>query len=406
MKIALYTNEFPPHIYGGAGIHVDFLSRELKKEIQVEVRCFGEQEISEPNMNVVGLSPSLHAETQFPEHQSIMNTLSRNLEFSRSTPKADLVHCHTWYSHFAGVLTKNLLQVPLILTTHSLEPHRPWKVEQLGNGYELTCWIEKTAYEFADGIIAVSQDMKRDVIEAYNVDPDRVRVIYNGIDLNFYQPTFDEQVLRDVGVDPTKPIVLFVGRITRQKGITGLLKTLPFIDANAQIVLCAGAPDTPEIAEEMKSLYEEVSAKRPGVIWIQEMLGHDKLKVLYSHAAVFVCPSLYEPFGIINLEAMACGTPVVGSHVGGIPEIIVEGETGFLVPFEAVSKVNFEPQNPEKFQRDLAEKINLILSDSDLRDRLGRASRARVEALFSWEAIAKQTLEFYQEVITRFNQKK
>lgn len=401
MKVSLYSNEFPPHVYGGAGVHIDFLSRELQKLCEVDVRCFGEQNIQSPNLNVLGVQPHLSPQSHNVAHSGMFKNLSRNLEMSLSTAHTDVVHCHTWYSHFAGVLTKTLHQVPLILTTHSLEPHRPWKVEQLGNGYHLSCWVERTAYQNADGIIAVSNDMKKDVIEAYGVEEDRVRVIHNGIDLNFYQPIYKTDVLESLGIDPYTPYVLFVGRITRQKGIAQLLAAAKHINSNAQIVLCAGAPDTPEIEKETQALFQDLSAHRDGVILITEMLKHDILRVLYSHAAVFVCPSLYEPFGIINLEAMACGTPVVASRVGGIPEIIVEGETGYLVDLESVSKANFEPKDPDTFQRNLAAKVNILLEDEAKRTAFGAASRKRVEQYFGWEAIAKQTLAFYEETMAR-----
>lgn len=403
MKAALFTNEFPPNIYGGAGIHIDFISRELKKVIDLEVRCFGNQEISEERLEVKGLESSIPA-SQNP-HQKMFEILSKNLQMSQLTTDADLVHCHTWYSHFAGFLSKTLNNVPLIMTTHSLEPHRPWKVEQLGRGYDLSCWIEGNSYQNADGIIAVSHDMKKDVIDSYGVDPDKVRVIYNGIDLDFYQPMKAPQVLRKHGIDPERPMALFVGRVTRQKGIKHLLKAAPLINHDCQLVLCAGAPDTPEIEAEFQELMTELKTLRPNVTWIGEMLDHSELRHLYSHADVFITPSLYEPFGIINLEAMACGTPVVGSEVGGIPEIIIHGETGLLVPIQSVSKTDFEPQSPAQFHQDLANDVNRILDDEELRHRMGKASRKRVEEVFSWTAIANQTIEFYQEVLTNFKKK-
>lgn len=401
MKAALFTNEFPPNIYGGAGIHIDFMTRELKKNIDVEVRCFGDQEIQEENLNVQGVQANLPA-SESP-HQKMFEVLNRNLQMSQLTTDADLVHCHTWYSHFAGFLTKKLHNIPLIMTTHSLEPHRPWKVEQLGRGYNLSCWIEGNSYADADGIIAVSKDMKKDVVDSYGVDPDKVRVIYNGIDLDFYQPMMAPEILVKHGIDPDKPMALFVGRVTRQKGINHLLKAAPLIDHDCQLVLCAGAPDTPEIEAEFQELMAELKTQRPNVIWIGEMLDHKELRHLYSHAQVFITPSLYEPFGIINLEAMACGTPVVGSHVGGIPEIINHGETGLLVPLQSKSKTDFEPKVPEQFHQDLANDVNMILRDDELREKMGKASRQRVEDVFSWTAIAEQTAQFYQEVISNYN---
>lgn len=403
MKIALFTNEFPPNIYGGAGVHIDFLSKELAKLAKVEVRCFGDQSSNEPGMHVQGVQPSLSmlADTANPQLKMFQN-LSRNVELSQATMEADVVHCHTWYTHLAGIFTRELLQIPLFLTTHSLETHRPWKVEQLGNGYFLSRWIEQQAYRTADGIIAVSEQMRTDVVEAYGVDPARVTVIHNGIDPEFYQPTFDPELVRSYGIDPDVPFVLFVGRITRQKGISQLIAAAKHFNKGAQVVLCAGAPDTKEIAEETEALMAELKSVREGVILISEMLPREKVKVLYSHARVFACPSLYEPFGIINLEAMACETPVVGSHVGGIPEIIVEGETGYLVPLKSVSRTDFHPANPDAFQRSFATRINRLLDDAALAESMGKKGRKRVLEKFSWESIAKTTYDYYAEVKSRF----
>jgi alpha-maltose-1-phosphate synthase len=407
MKIALFTNEFPPNIYGGAGVHIDFLSQELLKLGQVEVRCFGDQQEETESMHVQGITSSLTKMVDDTNpHIKMFHNLSKNVEMAQATPQADIIHCHTWYTHLAGIFTRELLQVPLILTTHSLETHRPWKVEQLGNGYFLSRWLENKAYNTADGIIAVSEQMREDVIEAYGVDPKKVTVIHNGIDPEFYQPTFDEQLLLELGIDPNIPFVLFVGRITRQKGISGLIEAAQYFNKNCQIVLCAGAPDTKEIAEETELLIAKLKQEREGVILISEMLPREKIKVLYSHARVFACPSLYEPFGIINLEAMACETPVVGSHVGGIPEIIVEGETGYLVPLESVSRTDFNPKNPEAFQKALAAKINILLDDEVLATRMGKAGRERVLGIFSWESIAKTTFNYYQKVIDGFEKEK
>ena len=403
MKIALFTNEFPPNIYGGAGVHIDFLSQELAKLGQIEVRCFGDQKVALENMNVVGITSSLtKMEDPNNTHIKMFHNLSKNVEMAQATPDTDIIHCHTWYSHLAGIFTRELLQVPLILTTHSLETHRPWKVEQLGNGYFLSRWIEQSAYKLADGIIAVSEQMKEDVIEAYGVAKEKVTVIHNGIDPEFYKPTFDNSLLEEYGIDPNIPFVLFVGRITRQKGISQLIAAAKHFNKNSQIVLCAGAPDTKEIALETEALIADLRKERDGVILISEMLPREKIKVLYSHARVFACPSLYEPFGIINLEAMACETPVVGSHVGGIPEIIVEGATGYLVPLQSVSRTDFNPLNPEAFQKDFASKINILLDDEALATAMGKAGRVRVLQIFSWESIAKTTFNYYQEVISKF----
>ena len=403
MKIALYSNEFPPNIYGGAGVHIDFLSHELAKLAQVEVRCFGDQKEDKDSMRVKGITSSLTKMVDPDnEHIKMFHNLSKNVEMAQSTTKADIIHCHTWYTHLAGVFSRELLQVPLILTTHSLETHRPWKVEQLGNGYFMSRWIETNAYKTADGVIAVSEQMKTDVVEAYGVDPKKVTVIHNGIDPEFYKPTFDEALLMEYGIDPKIPFVLFVGRITRQKGISQLIEACKYFNEACQIVLCAGAPDTEEIALETETLINDLKAKRKGVILISEMLPREKVKVLYSHARVFACPSLYEPFGIINLEAMACETPVVGSHVGGIPEIIVEEVTGYLIPLESVSRTNFNPLHPLDFQKAFAAKVNALLDDEELATAMGKAGRVRVLKQFSWESIARITFDYYQEVIARF----
>ena len=407
MKIALFTNEFPPNIYGGAGVHIDFLSHELKKLAQVEVRCFGNQKEQTNQLNVLGVQPSLNVmNDENNPHIKMFQNLSRNVEMAQHTLEADVIHCHTWYTHLAGIFSRELVQSPLILTTHSLETHRPWKVEQLGNGYFLSRWIEHHAYNTADGIIAVSEQMKTDVIEAYGVSPEKVTVIHNGIDPEFYKPTFDNSLLLELGINPAVPFVLFVGRITRQKGISQLIEAAQYFDKNCQIVLCAGAPDTPKIAAETEELISKLKSNRDGVILISEMLPREKIKVLYSHARVFACPSLYEPFGIINLEAMSCETPVVGSAVGGIPEIIVENETGYLIPLESISRTDFNPKNPEAFQRNFAEKINRLLADENLANAMGKAGRKRVLEKFSWESIAKTTFNYYEEVINRFEKEK
>ena len=407
MKIALFTNEFPPNIYGGAGVHIDFLSQELAKLGDIEVRCFGNQEEHLTSMNVLGIQSSLtQMEDDTNPHIKMFHNLSKNVEMSQHTLQADVVHCHTWYTHLAGIFSRELLQVPLILTTHSLETHRPWKVEQLGNGYFLSRWIENHAYNTADGVIAVSQQMKTDVVEAYGINPEKVTVIHNGIDPEFYKPTFDNQLLEEHGIDPAIPFVLFVGRITRQKGISQLISAAKYFNANCQIVLCAGAPDTPEIAKEIEELIADLKAQRDGIILISEMLPREKVKVLYSHARVFACPSLYEPFGIINLEALSCETPVVGSAVGGIPEIIQEGKTGFLIELESVSRTDFNPKNPEAFQKSFAAKVNLLLDDENLANQMGKAGRLNVLEKFSWESIAKTTFKYYAEVISKFEKEK
>lgn len=407
MKIALFSNEFPPKIYGGAGVHIDFLSHELAKITEVEVRCFGNQKEQTETMNVLGIDASLNQmEDPSNPHIKMFHNLSRNVEMAQHTLQADIIHCHTWYTHLAGVFSRELLQVPLILTTHSLETHRPWKVEQLGNGYFLSRWIEHHAYNSADGVIAVSQQMKEDVVEAYGISPEKVTVIHNGIDPDFYQPTFDTDLLHEFGINPDVPFVLFVGRITRQKGISQLIEAAHYFNSNCQIVLCAGAPDTPEIAKETEELITALKSKRDGVILISEMLPREKVKVLYSHARVFACPSLYEPFGIINLEALSCETPVVGSAVGGIPEILTEGETGYLIPLESISRTDFNPKNPVEFQKAFAAKINLLLDDEKVATQMGKAGRKQVLEKFSWESIAKTTYNYYEEVISKFEKEK
>ena len=407
MKIALFTNEFPPNIYGGAGVHIDFLSQELAKLGEVEVRCFGNQQEEIGTMNVFGIQSSLNQmEDEANPHLKMFHNLSRNVEMAQHTLQADVIHCHTWYTHLAGIFSRELLQSPLILTTHSLETHRPWKVEQIGNGYFLSRWIENHAYNSADGIIAVSQQMKKDVIEAYGVSPEKVTVIHNGIDPEFYKPTFDNDLLLDYGINPEIPFVLFVGRITRQKGISQLISAAKYFNTTCQLVLCAGAPDTLEIAKETEELIIELKSHRDGIILISEMLPREKIKVLSSHARVFACPSLYEPFGIINLEAMACETPVVGSAIGGIPEIILEGETGYLIPLESVSRTDFNPKNPERYQKEFAQKVNHLLDNEELADKMGKAGRERVLDKFSWESIAKTTFNYYAEVISKFEKEK
>ncbi len=407
MKIALFSNEFPPNIYGGAGVHIDFLSTELCKLGQVEVRCFGNQLEMSESMNVIGIQSSLtKMKDETNAHIKMFHNLSKNVEMSQHTLQADIIHCHTWYTHLAGVFSRELLQVPLILTTHSLETHRPWKVEQLGNGYFLSRWIENAAYNSADGVIAVSQQMKTDVVEAYGIHPDKVTVIHNGIDPEFYKPTFDSDLLLEYGINPDIPFVLFVGRITRQKGISQLISAAKYFNKNCQIVLCAGAPDTEEIARETTELIAQLKAQREGIILISEMLPRDKIKILYSHARVFACPSLYEPFGIINLEALSCETPVVGSAIGGIPEILDEGETGFLIPLESISRTDFNPLKPDDFQKNFALKINLLLENETLANQMGKAGRKKVLEKFSWESIAKKTYNYYEEVISKFEKEK
>ena len=404
MKIALFTNEYPPHVYGGAGVHVEYLSRELARAEggahAVDVFSFGEQRVDDGNLRVRGIPAGASRAMQDPRHARFFDAIDRNLAMAAAAASPDIVHCHTWYAHFGGMLARQLTGAKLILTTHSLEPHRPWKVEQLGTAYDATTWIERTAYANADGVIAVSRAMQDDVQTLYGVSADRIRVIHNGIDPDEYQPRRSPDTLRRLGVDPDVPTVLFVGRITRQKGILHLVRAIPHLPAGVQVVLCAGAPDTPEIAHEMKSAVDDARrASRASIVWIPEMKPKEDVIALYTHADVFVCPSVYEPFGIINLEAMACETPVVASAVGGIPEIVVSGETGLLVPCESAGSDTAEPRDPAAFSRALAGAVSELLANQDRRQSMGRAARRRVLDHFSWRRIAAETLDFYRHVI-------
>jgi len=399
VKVLFLTNEYPPHIYGGAGVHVDYLSRELANLMPVEVRCFGDQRFETGNLKVTGYEIDTNDFTCPKPLRSVFGAVRRCTDFNTTNIDADLVHCHTWYAHFGGILAEKNYGIPLVITVHSLEPLRPWKREQLGGGYDFSLWVEKTALEMADAIIAVSDETKRDIERLFDVDPTRVHVIYNGIDLDEYHKVDSTEALQRYGIDQKKPYLLFVGRIARQKGIVYLVRAIRFMDPGFQIVLCAGAPDTPEIAEEMKSAVEQAKAKRSDIIWIEEMVDKKTVIELYSHAAVFCCPSIYEPFGIINLEAMACETAVVATAVGGIKEVVVDGETGFLVPLEQMKEAPFEPTNPEKFSRDLAARINQLMADPDLREKFGKAGRKRAEAKFSWTAIARETQRLYEKLL-------
>ncbi|HET6567656.1 MAG TPA: glycogen synthase, partial [Rhodothermales bacterium] len=394
------------NIYGGAGVHVEYLTRELARledgANDVHVLCFGDQDYRKGNLRVEGVHPVFDLPAQDPRHGKFLGTMLHDLVIAGSVEKADIAHGHTWYSHFAGCLLKQLVGAKLVLTTHSLEPHRPWKVEQLGTAYYASRWIEETAYKNADGVIAVSESMRQDVHDLYGVPFDRIRVIPNGIDLDEYRPVNDESVLLEYGIDPALPYVLFVGRITRQKGIIHLVNAIPYIDPQVQIVLAAGAPDTPEIGAEMATAVERASTARGSsgkIVWIDQMLPRPEVIALYSQAAVFVCPSVYEPFGIINLEAMACETPVIASAVGGIPEIVEPGETGILVPFTARGETDFEPADPDRFSRDLAAAVNRLIESPALRKKMGEQARRRVEEHFSWTRIAEQTLMFYEALL-------
>ena len=408
MRIALLTNEYPPHIYGGAGVHVAYLARELAgladgNDLTVRVLCFGDQQKASPHISVQGIPAPVKLPAQNPRHQKLLDTLERNLVMTGALRQVDLIHCHTWYTHLAGCLLKQLLGAPLVLTTHSLEPRRPWKEEQLGRGgYRVSTWLEGTAYSNADGVIAVSRAMRQDVHELYGVPLDRVRVIYNGLDIEAYRPTLDPAVPAYYKIDPERPFLLFVGRITPQKGIFHLLRAVRHLDPALQVVLCAADPDTPQIGKEMAARVEDLKATSGrSIIWIPHFLPQQDLIRLYSHAALFICPSIYEPFGIINLEAMACGTPVVAAAVGGIKEVVRHEETGLLVPFEPKGPTNPEPKDSRKYARDLAAAVNRLLAAPEVREEMGRRARQVVVEKFSWTTVARQTLEYYQEVLGR-----
>ncbi len=400
MKVLFLTNEYPPRIYGGAGVHVGYLSRELAKTMPVEVRCFGDQHVDEGNLKVIGFELDTNNFTCPKPLRSALGAVQRCTDFNAMNIDADLVHCHTWYSHVGGILAKKNYGLPLVITVHSLEPLRPWKREQLAGGYDFSLWVEKTALEMADAIIAVSGATKHDIERLFNVDPARVHVIHNGIDLNQYRKVDSTGAIKRYGIDPSRPYLLFVGRITRQKGFQHLVRAIQFMDRDFQIVLCAAAPDTPQLAEEMRIAVERAEAQRTGIIWINEMVDQQTACELYSQAAIFICPSIYEPFGIINLEAMACETAVVASAVGGIKEVVVDGETGFLVPLEQMKESPFEAINPEKFARDLAQRVNELMRDRQLRERFEKAGRKRVEKNFSWAAIAEKTSALYASLLS------
>ncbi len=400
MKALFYTREFPPYVYGGAGVHVEYLATELAKIMEVDVRCFGDQDEHTENLSVKGFpydNPIFNNSDS--KLKAVLQTLSTCIHMNADKTDADVVHCHTWYAQFAGIISKLCYGIPLVITTHSLEPLRPWKREQLGRGYDASSWVEKTAIEMADAIIAVSKETKEDVLKHFNVDEKKIKVIYNGINLQEYVVTKETSTLEKYGIDRSKPYVLFVGRITRQKGIIHLVNAIKYIDPETQIVLCAGAPDTPEIAKEMEDSVDEVKKSRHNVIWIDEMLDKKSVIQLYSHADVFCCPSIYEPFGIINIEAMACKTAVVASAVGGIKEVVVDGETGILVNVVQQKEAPFEPVDPDKFSNDLAEGINKLIKNKDLRDKMAEKGRKRVEEHFDWIAIAKQVKELYRSLI-------
>ncbi|MET7571445.1 glycogen synthase [Streptomyces sp. NPDC005492] len=380
MRVGLLTREYPPDVYGGAGVHVEFLARELRPLVDLDVHCWGEGRTE----GVVRhrSSPALDGAND------ALRTFSVDLSMAAALDGRELVHSHTWYANLAGHFAKLLHGVPHVLTAHSLEPLRPWKAEQLGGGYALSSWAERTAIEAADGVIAVSGAMREDILTCYPaLDPARVRVIHNGIDTTLYRPDHGTDVLTRLGIDPDRPYVLFVGRITRQKGVPHLLRAVRNIDPAAQVVLCAGAPDTPEIDREFRDLFEELSRVRAGVHWIPQMLPRPEVIQLLTHATVFACPSVYEPLGIVNLEAMACGTAVVASRVGGIPEVVADGETGLLVSIE------------ENFEENLTTALDSVLADPETAKRMGEAGRERAVGEFGWDAVALRTARLYAEIL-------
>jgi alpha-maltose-1-phosphate synthase len=377
------TREFPPDIYGGAGVHVDFLVRELRRLADVHVSCFGA-----PRDGATAYEPL----SQLADANFSLQTLGVDLAMAAGAVELDVVHSHTWYANLGGHLTGLLQGIPHVITAHSLEPRRPWKLEQLGGGYRVSSWIERSAYLAADGVIAVSDGMRVDVLDCYpELDPKRVHVVRNGIDTELYAPDRATNVLERLGIDPGRPYVLFVGRITRQKGVGHLVAAAHDLGLDVQVVLCAGAPDTPEIGEEMRVAVEALQAERSGVLWIADMLPRPEVIQLLTHAAVFVCPSVYEPLGIVNLEAMACETAVVASDVGGIPEVVVDGETGLLVHYDA--------REPHAFEADLAEAVNVLVRDPAHTRAMGLAGRARAVSEFSWATIAEQTLAIYSSLL-------
>jgi len=398
MRALILTNEYPPNVYGGAGVHVEYLTRELAKLIDVDVRTFGSQDVTDGRLSVRGFPVAHDLAASSEQLRPLLGALSRDVSFVADPVEADVVHCHTWYTHLGGILAKLAYGIPLVITIHSLEPLRPWKREQLGGGYDVSMWVERTAIEMADAVIAVSQETRTDVLRLFDVDESRVTVIHNGIDTDEYRPQEASDALDRFGIGRSVPYVLFVGRITRQKGIVHLVRAIRHMEPGIGVVLCAGAPDTPEIAAEMEAGVAAARAERANVVWIPEMVDKPTVRQLYTHAALFCCPSVYEPFGIINLEAMACETPVVASAVGGIPEVVVDGETGLLVPFEATGGESFEPRDPERFERDLAGAINSLMSDPARREAMGKAGRERAVEHFGWDAIARRTVELYERL--------
>jgi alpha-maltose-1-phosphate synthase len=391
MRVGILTREYPPEVYGGAGVHVEYLTRELSRHVDVAVHCFGAPRES-----------ALVAGTYRPWaalSDVALQTMSVDLAMAQHLGNTDLVHSHTWYANLAGHLAKLLWDIPHVCTTHSLEPLRPWKAEQLGGGYALSCFCEETALQAADAVIAVSQEMRRDVLACYPaIDHAKVTVIHNGIDPDEYRPDGGTDVLERRGIDPSRSSVVFVGRVTRQKGIVHLLEAAPEIDSSAQLVIIAGAADTEELAAEVRALHARAQERRGNIIWVEEMLPRADVIQVLSHATVFVCPSIYEPFGLVNLEAMACGSAVVASAVGGIPEIVVDGETGYLVPCD-IRVDDPDPAAARRFASDLAQRINALIAERDRAAAFGRAGRQRVVEHFSWESVAARTAELYRRLL-------
>lgn len=400
MRVALLTREYPPEVYGGAGVHVEYLARELARLVDLEVHCFGaprEAAATPRHIEVVAYQPWERLAGS-AKHLAALRTVSTDLAIAAGVEGADLVHSHTWYANLAGHLAKLLYGIPHVVTVHSLEPLRPWKAEQLGGGYEVSKLCERIALESADRIVAVSAGMADDVLTCYPTIPaSRVQVIHNGIDTSQYRPDPATDVLQRYGVDRARPSVIFVGRITRQKGVPYLLDAAQEIDPTAQLVLCTGAPDTAELGAEVADKVVRLQAERGGVVWIEKMLERDEVIQLLTHATVFVCPSVYEPLGIVNLEAMACETAVVATATGGIPEVVADGVTGLLVPF--ASDGSGAPSDPRGFAHEIAVRVNRLLADPSLAERFGKAGRRRAVEEFGWDAIAAQTVALYRDLV-------
>lgn len=392
MRVDLLTKEYPPEIYGGAGVHVAELVKALRTSVEVQVRCFGAPR-SEQDVTHYGVP------TELSTANAVLQTIGVDLLMANDAAGADLVHSHTWYANEAGRVAQLLHGIPHVITAHSLEPLRPWKAEQLGGGYRVSSQIEKSAYESADAVIAVSAGMRLDILRSYpNIDPTKVHVVHNGIDVDAWAPTSNPELLERWGIDASRPSVVFVGRITRQKGLPYLLAAAERLPSEVQLILCAGAPDTPEIKAEVELKVAQLQAQRDGVIWITDHLPRHELAAILSAGTTFVCPSIYEPLGIVNLEAMACGIPVVGTATGGIPEVVEDGVTGWLVPIEQVQDGTGTPLNPEKYVSDLAQALRLAVSDPVRAQQMGEAARERARVHFDWMAIADQTRAIYNLV--------